>query len=75
MREYEVIWEIFNECANNQMRDIFFDEIKIEDPEVYVQSKFKDKVFQYEKSVAEDGSIIFDISTSGIMQRMTFSPI
>ena len=27
MKEYETVWEIFNECANNQMRDVFIDEI------------------------------------------------
>ena len=26
MKEYETVWEIFNECANNQMRDVFIDE-------------------------------------------------
>ena len=31
MKEYEVIWEIFNKCPRNQMRDVFVDEIEIED--------------------------------------------
>ena len=39
MKEYEVIWEIFNKCPRNQMRDVFVDEIEIEDPEEYVQRK------------------------------------
>ena len=30
-KSYEVVWEIFNECANNQMRDIFIEEIETED--------------------------------------------
>ena len=36
---YEVIKEIKNECANNQMRDVFFDEIEIADPEVWIRRK------------------------------------
>ena len=36
---YEVIKEIKNECANNQMRDVFFDEIEISDPEVWIRQK------------------------------------
>ena len=32
MKEYEVIWEIFNKCPRNQMRDVFVDEVEIEDP-------------------------------------------
>ncbi len=27
MKEYEMVREIFNECANNQMRDVFIEEI------------------------------------------------
>ena len=74
MREYEAVWEIFNQCANNQMRDVFIEEIACEDPERYVQDKFKDKVLEYEKTVHEDGTVIFDIVTSGIRQRYTFTP-
>lgn len=36
---YEVIKEIKNECANNQMRDVFFDETEIDDPEVWIRQK------------------------------------
>ncbi len=75
MQEYEVIWEIFNKCANNQMRDVFFEEIEISDPELYVKNKFKDKEIVYDKTEREDGSVIFDIITSGIKQRMSFTPV
>ena len=49
-KEYETVWEIFNECANNQMRDVFFDEIETDDPEAYIRQKFPDKNLKYEKS-------------------------
>lgn len=75
MREYETVWEIFNQCSNNQMRDVFIEEIKCEDPEIYIKNKFKDKVLEYEKTVYEDGTAIFDIITSGIKQRYTFTPL
>ena len=64
MKEYEVIWEIFNKCPRNQMRDVFVDEVEIEDPEEYIKNKFKGKEVTYEKTVLEDGTIIFDIQTS-----------
>ena len=54
MKEYEVIWEIFNKCPRNQMRDVFVDEVEIEDPEEYVKNKFKGKEVTYEKTVLED---------------------
>ena len=30
--EYEMVREIKNLCPNNQMRDIFFDEVQTDDP-------------------------------------------
>ena len=39
MKEYEVVHEIFNECANNQMRDVFFEEVALDDPEQYIRSR------------------------------------
>lgn len=75
MKEYEVVWEIFNQCSNNQMRDVFFEEARIEDVESYVKNKFKGKEVSFEKTVMPDGSIIYDIMTSGIKQRMSFTEV
>ena len=75
MKEYEVIWEIFNKCPRNQMRDVFVDEVEIEDPEEYVKNKFKGKEVTYEKTVLEDGTIIFVIHTSQIKHRCSFTEI
>ena len=73
MKRYETVWEIFNQCPNNQMRDVFIDEIETDDPELFIQNKFKDKEMNYEKTVQPDGTVIFDIVTSGIRQRYTFT--
>ena len=32
MAEYEVVREVQNLCGNNQMRDVFFEEIETDDP-------------------------------------------
>ena len=69
MKEYEVIWEIFNKCPRNQMRDVFVD------PEEYVRKKFQGKDVTYDKTVLMDGTIIFDIVTSQIKQRCSFTEI
>ena len=29
MKEYELIWEIFNKCPRNQMRDVFVEELEL----------------------------------------------
>ena len=75
MKEYEVIWEIYNKCPRNQMRDVFVEEVEIADPEEYVKSKFKGKEVSYEKTVLADGTVIFDIVTSQIKQRCSFTEI
>ena len=51
MKEYELIWEIFNKCPRNQMRDVFVEELELEDPEEYIRNKFKGKEVSYEKTV------------------------
>lgn len=75
MREYEVIWEIFNKCPRNQMRDVIVEEAELEDPEAYVRSKFKGEDVSFEKTVLPDGTIVFDIQTSQIKQRCSFTEI
>lgn len=75
MKEYEIIWEIFNKCPRNQMRDVFVEEAELEDPEEYIKNKFKDKDFSYEKTALPDGTVIFDIITSQIKQRCSFTEI
>ena len=43
MREYELVREIPNLCRNNQMRDVFFDEVETDDPVEYVRKFLKEK--------------------------------
>ncbi len=75
MKSYETVWEIFNQCPNNQMRDVFFDEVEIADIEEFLQNKFKGKEVTWEKSVQPDGTIVYDIVASGIRQRYSFTEI
>lgn len=75
MKEYEVVHEIFNECANNQMRDVFFEEVMIGDLEAYIRSKHKDKDLKMEREELADGTIIYHVETAGISQRYSFTEI
>jgi len=43
MAEYEVVREVQNLCGNNQMRDVFFDEIETDDPVEWVRREVKGK--------------------------------
>ena len=75
MKSYETIWEIFNKCPNNQMRDVFIDEVEVADTDAYIRQKFQDKNATWEKSVLTDGTIVYDINASGILQRFSFTEI
>ena len=74
-KEYEVVHEIFNECANNQMRDVFFQEAVIGDLEEYVRSRHKDKDVELKREDLADGTVIYHVNAGGLMQRYTFSEI
>ena len=75
MKEYEVVWEIFNQCPNNQMRDVFIEELELADPEQYVKEKFKGKNVFYEKEILEDGTLVFHIDAAGIREKCTFTEV
>lgn len=75
MKEYEAVWEIFNHCARNQMRDVFVEELQIEDLDAFIAEKFKGDDVSYEKTILEDGTVIYDIQTSEISQRYSFTEI
>ncbi len=36
---YEVVYEIENNCKRNQMRDVFFEEAEIADPDQWIRQK------------------------------------
>ncbi len=75
MKEYETVWEIFNLCSGNQMRDVFVEEMALDDLDAFIQEKFKGEDVSYEKTIREDGTVIFDIQTSQIRQRYSFTEI
>lgn len=75
MKEYEMIWEIYNKCPRNQMRDIFVEEIETDDLDAFMQSKVKGEDVVFEKHIQPDGTIIYDVRTSDIRQRYSFTEI
>lgn len=70
---YEIIHQIKNSCSLNMMRDIFFDEADISDPEAYVRAQFPDKEPIITASVAADGSTVIDADVSGLIHQFTFT--
>ena len=76
MALYEVVRENQNECARNQMRDVFFDEIETDDPVGAVREMLKDET-QLELSAETDaeGNATVFANCSGIVQKFVFSRI
>ena len=73
--EYEMIREIFNQCSGNQMRDVFFQEIETDDTDAVVKEYLVGTNVTCEKSVSENGSVIYDINTDGVHSRIGFTPV
>jgi hypothetical protein len=75
MREYEVVREIKNLCPNNQMRDIFFEEIETDDPEAYVRAFLKGKAVDVCAEQGENGAVTVHACCDGLIQKFIFTPI
>ena len=70
-----MVREIQNLCPNNQMRDIFFDEVETDDPEQYVRSFLKGKATGVSVDARSDGSVTVYASCDGLTQKFVFTPI
>ena len=75
MTEYELVHEIKNLCRNNQMRDIFFDEVECTDPEQYVRDKLSGKVIELSTEPGPNGQVTIHVCVDGLIQKFVFTPI
>ena len=75
MKTYEVVREIPNSCKNNQMRDVFFQEISCDDPEQYVRGLFSGQQCEFDVRHRENGDAEIFVRTGGICQKFLFSLI
>ncbi|MDR3115133.1 MAG: hypothetical protein LBU25_06395 [Treponema sp.] len=75
MKRYEMVREIFNSCSNNQMRDVLITEIQTDTVDPWVQKFLTGTEVRCEKHENPDGTILFDIDTDGIRQRITFTEL
>ena len=73
MRGYELCCEIFNQCSNNQMRDVDFREVAVADTDAYVRAL--EPRAEIEKEALADGTVIYHTNTAGLRKRYSFTPI
>ena len=73
--EYEAVREIQNLCPNNQMRDIFFDEVETDDPEGYVRAFLQGKAVDVTTVDGVGGTVTVYATCDGLHQKFVFTPI
>ena len=75
MREYELVREIPNLCRNNQMRDVFFDEVETDDPVAYVKAFLQGKTLEISSDAGANGAVTVYAVCDGLQQKFVFTPI
>ena len=70
-----MVREIQNLCPNNQMRDIFFEEVQTDDPEEYVRQMLKDRDVQINVQQGSKGAVTVFADCSGMIQKFIFTPV
>ena len=75
MAEYEMVREIKNLCPNNQMRDIFFEDVETEDPVSYVKQFLKGKAVNVSAEPGENGVVTVYADCAGLIQKFIFTPV
>ena len=73
--EYELVHEIKNLCRNNQMRDIFFEEVECDDPEAFLRQRLKGKEIELTAEKGEGGAVTIHAVVDGLIQKFVFTPI
>lgn len=72
--EYELVHEIKNLCHNNQMRDIFFEEIQCDDPEAWLRQRLKGKDIELTVEPGINSAVTIHAVVDGLMQKFVFTP-
>lgn len=75
MKTYEVVREIPNSCKNNQMRDVFIEEVSCGDPEQYVRGLFSGQQCEFDVQRGENGDATVFVRTGDIYQKFLFTLI
>ncbi|MGN1015651.1 MAG: hypothetical protein ACI4PL_01495 [Faecousia sp.] len=75
MAEYELVYEIKNLCRNNQMRDVFFEEVECADPEQYLRQRLAGKQLELSVEHSAGGAVTIHAVVDGLTEKYVFTPI
>ena len=70
--EYELVHEIKNHCPNNQMRDIFIEEVQTDDPISLVRARLQGHIDELSAEERADGVTIHAVC-DGLRHVFTFT--
>ena len=72
--QYELVHEIKNLCRNNQMRDVFFEEIECEDPAQWLRQRLAGKQLEMTVEDGTAGAVTIHAVVDGMMEKYVFTP-
>lgn len=75
MKTYEMVREIENLCANNQMRDVFFEEVETEDPVAYIRGLMAGKSVEISADYPAPGRVNVFVNIAGTTQKFLFTEL
>ena len=75
MREYELVHEIKNLCRNNQMRDVFFEEVECDDPVTYLKQRLKGHTLELTPQEHSGGAVTIHAVVDGQIEKFDFTPV
>ena len=75
MKEYELVHEIKNLCRNNQMRDIFFEEVQCDDPVAYLRQRLRGHQLELTVEEGIGGAVTVHAVVDSLIQKFVFTPI
>lgn len=75
MKTYEVVREIPNSCKNNQMRDVFIEEVSCGDPEQYIRDMFSGQRCEFDTQRTENGDTTIYVRAGDLYQKFLFTLI
>jgi hypothetical protein len=70
--EYELVHEIKNHCPNNQMRDIFIEEVETEDPVSFVRARLQGRIDELVVEERADGVTVHAVC-DGLRHEFIFT--
>jgi len=70
--EYELVHEILNHCPNNQMRDVFIEEVQTLDPVALVRARLQGRIDELTAEERSDGITIYAVC-DGLRHVFTFT--